>query len=651
MNVLLVNNNTEPKNWAALQAAIERAGYSVTPVHHSAIGAIDPRGYDFAILSGGWYYDDEVELLQKYAEELQFINTTPIPILGICVGMQLMHIAIDQAVPLMDGRQYGWEEIDVTIAGRMLFGFEEKINVFKNHDRAIIETDSQFEVLASVAGHTEIMLHKTKPLLGVQFHPEEGEINQAAIMLKTLVDALMRVASDTSVITDGTTDETWYRQLKPLMQEIGETFVALMPSDEKLHRQHDEFVASGYASLPNLYPEVPHAATLRASKTRLENLIHAVNNGEKVSARRDVYIERIKEMVGNIDMILAAKDGNAELFEKTNQIIYGLPNYSIFAAACAWVRRDAMKEHSGVSEQLRDQLLQLVPDIDGEVALLFPSDDVFQSVKELHFRSDGYVDRLFKNLHVPDDTVITSDIGDPITQGAINNIGSSFKLADSPTGLWAVLQSQRQVIRPAEYALTKEAFMGIISHEVGSHLLESTNGEKSTLRLLELGLDRYECGNEGRAFLREQIMYADMNDYIEQPSWWPTKASWEYRIAIHMIISLAVGLHGRRYNFAELYQLLTVLFRFWTVKRGQKIDENSIHQGAWSMAVRALKGTDGTGGAYLKDIVYLEGNIRCWQTAAAHPELVLYGDEGKFDIANPVHVQALTSLGILPKIF
>lgn len=193
MNVLLVNNDTEPENWEKLQKVVVAAGHAVTPIHNSAIGAIDPRGYDLAILSGGWYYEDEVELLKNYAEELQFIVSTPIPILGICVGMQLMHVAIDQAVPLLGERRYGWGDIDVNIAGQMLFGFSDKLSVFKNHDRGVIETDPQFEILASSHSNAEIVLHKTKPLLGVQFHPEEGEVDQAARMLQTLIDGLMRV--------------------------------------------------------------------------------------------------------------------------------------------------------------------------------------------------------------------------------------------------------------------------------------------------------------------------------------------------------------------------------------------------------------------------------------------------------------------------
>lgn len=192
MKVLLVNNDSD--TWNELQATATEAGYEVTPIHHSAIGAIDPRGYDIAILSGGWWYDDEVELLHNYAEELQFIKSAPIPILGICIGFQLMHVAMDQAVPLLDEPQHGIKTIDINVAGQMLFGFPPVMKVFKNHTRAVIETDPQFELLASSPGYAEITLHKKRPLLGVQFHPEsEPAMSERVTLLRALVDGLMKV--------------------------------------------------------------------------------------------------------------------------------------------------------------------------------------------------------------------------------------------------------------------------------------------------------------------------------------------------------------------------------------------------------------------------------------------------------------------------
>jgi hypothetical protein len=63
---------------------------------------------------------------------------------------------------------------------------------------------------------------------------------------------------------------------------------------------------------------------------------------------------------------------------------------------------------------------------------------------------------------------------------------------------------------------------------------------------------------------------------------------------------------------------------------------------------RVLKGTDGKGGAYLKDKIYLEGNVACWQAVCIRPEIIEEGDKGKFDtITNLRHIAILRSIGAL----
>jgi hypothetical protein len=177
------------------------------------------------------------------------------------------------------------------------------------------------------------------------------------------------------------------------------------------------------------------------------------------------------------------------------------------------------------------------------------------------------------------------------------------------------------------------------------------NGGRSKLRLLSLGLAGYEKGNEGRAQLREQIMLPTPEAYVSQ-IWHPAKASWQYRIAIHTVICLASGMGGETFGFRDIYRLLVALFNLWAAKNGNdmiKPGDEDLARGAYHMAVRALKGTSGRGGAYYKDIVYLEGNIRAWQLANEWPELILYGDLGKFNIGNREHVTMLQELGIIPK--
>lgn len=192
MNVLLVNNDTTAENWRELQAVCGALGFTITAAHHSELLTVDMSLFDLAILSGGWWYDDETELLREYAAELQFINTATLPVFGICIGMQLMHVALDQAVPLLDEEQGGFKEITVTERGQQLFGLSHTTTVFKNHTRGVAEADPNFDVLAYSPGHVEIIRHQTRPLIGVQFHPEsESSIEASKILLQKLIAPLV----------------------------------------------------------------------------------------------------------------------------------------------------------------------------------------------------------------------------------------------------------------------------------------------------------------------------------------------------------------------------------------------------------------------------------------------------------------------------
>lgn len=186
----MVNNDSD--TWDELQDVVRAAGHKITSVNHDQIHTVHAEYYDLAILSGGWWYTNQVDLLNEYADELQFIMVAPIPILGICIGMQLMHVALNQAVPLMDDPQSGDRLINVNEAGRELTGFSEKMIVHKNHTRAIYEIDPHFEILATSENNfTEMMRHRSKPLLGVQFHPEVGDEKECADIINKLINALM----------------------------------------------------------------------------------------------------------------------------------------------------------------------------------------------------------------------------------------------------------------------------------------------------------------------------------------------------------------------------------------------------------------------------------------------------------------------------
>lgn len=177
VNILLINNSST--TFGELEQTVIAAGHTITSITHKEIPNYTASDFDAAVLSGGWWYDDEVELLEQYAEELGFIRNCPIPLLGICIGMQLMHVAIDQAVPLLDEPQQGYKSIASTALGAQV-GLPPSMLVYKLHTRGILEADPSFTVLATSPGHIEIIRHTTRPMLGVQFHPEVNDTLEGA---------------------------------------------------------------------------------------------------------------------------------------------------------------------------------------------------------------------------------------------------------------------------------------------------------------------------------------------------------------------------------------------------------------------------------------------------------------------------------------
>lgn len=448
-------------------------------------------------------------------------------------------------------------------------------------------------------------------------------------------------------------DQRWFDGLRSVddnSQVVGlsrELFTVLGPSHRTLERYRKVYERIPFN--PDLYPTdfgVPDVEALKKPLQQLKDLRQTIADTEVNTAIRQAYMMKIDEVLLQNDILIAAVNRDSAGFLAANQAIYGLPDRAIFTATCAWIRRHARGYMNSTSHSVAEaaaQVLESVPRIGGSAKRLVPRNAVFRRVQATHSRPDGYFSQLFGDTPLPE--YVTAKEGDPVVKMAIKAIGLDYALADSSDELWGVVHHRNQVVRPAGYNLPLADFKGIVAHEVGSHLLERGNGQRQPLRLLEVGLDRYEAGNEGRAFLREQIMYASPYDMLQQ-------SGWEYICLKHVAISLASGLHRSPYDFQELYETLyPVCLLFQTIRRPDNpvYAQTIARDETWHLLVRVLKGTDGFGGAYLKDIVYLEGNVKAWQMAAINPAYILYGDNGKFDISRAEHRKLLASFGIKPE--
>lgn len=442
-------------------------------------------------------------------------------------------------------------------------------------------------------------------------------------------------------------DLRWFELLRELDNRtalIGlsqELFTTLGPLHDELERLRE--VYSHVPFNPDLRPRHVDVKALKGPLQQLEQLRQRIENEEPSAAIRQAYVAKIEEAVLHNRILIAAATHDSANFDALNLQLYGAPDKQIFAASCAWLRQYARQYANSTSPHLKTaakRVLNATPKLLGTPRVIIPRNKVFRRIKAIHNRAGGYFEQLLGPAVLPD--IVTPKHGDRALRTAIKAVGADYQIADSSDELWGVIHHAKQVVRPPDYKLPRAEFVGIIAHEVGSHLLERHNGQRLPLRLAEIGLDRYEQGNEGRAFLREQIVYDSPYDMLQQPGW-------EYIVLKHFAISLAFGHYRQRHTFRQVYETVQPICRFFQTLRRPDDPAHAAaaadHE-AWQLCVRVLKGTDGQGGAYLKDIVYLEGNVRAWRCAARNPAIIQFGDSGKFDIANPRHLRLLGDLGV-----
>ena len=98
-----------------------------------------------------------------------------LPVLGICYGMQLMAHLLGGRVVRGAEREYGLAHIRIMRADGILTGFEKDapIPVWMSHGDLINELPRGFvSVARSENSPVAVIRHESKPLFGVQFHPE-----------------------------------------------------------------------------------------------------------------------------------------------------------------------------------------------------------------------------------------------------------------------------------------------------------------------------------------------------------------------------------------------------------------------------------------------------------------------------------------------
>lgn len=426
------------------------------------------------------------------------------------------------------------------------------------------------------------------------------------------------------------------------------TFEQLNVGKGRLKAAEQSFVESGFTLDVDLRanPEDIDLHEVNAREERLKKFKHELLSDESIpSDLVQAYRWAVNERIANLHIIEASAVGNMRAFRGWNEFIYGEPDPAVYSAALDWICNDAealTDSDNPLLAAAAQKVIERFGEQRGDRSLLVPDTEVFQAIRADHFRPFGYYALLLDGTTLPKNQKITPANGDVSLKHVVAvNLQSNYDIVDAPGVTWSVAHAAGQVRRPSNHNMEYERYVGLgLGHEVGSHLLETVNGQRGPVRLASIGLDRTDLGNEGRAIIREAVMYETFEDFAKL-------LRWRDIVRRHIAVSIGEGVgENRPQGFSETYTALNTIDTMYALREGKP---EKAHSRSWNLTTDVMMGTDGKGGANLRRKVYLEGLIASWRTAKARgPKAIAEGDLAKSDINNPRHIKFLQDNGVLP---
>ncbi len=148
----------------------------------SSIEEILEKEPDGLILSGG-------PTLERAGNCSLYVKELDLPILGICLGHQVMAKAYGGEVSTGAAGGYAAVEIEVIEENDILKGIGPRTKVWASHADEVRSLPPDFIKLArSGICEVEAMKHRTKPLYGVQWHPEVSHTERGNDLLRNFFE-------------------------------------------------------------------------------------------------------------------------------------------------------------------------------------------------------------------------------------------------------------------------------------------------------------------------------------------------------------------------------------------------------------------------------------------------------------------------------
>lgn len=111
--------------------------------------------------------------VERSGNSTQYVKELDYPVLGICLGHQVMAQAYGGEIGSAGSESYAQIQIDILDEDDIFKGLGPQMEVWASHKDEVCQLPPEFNLLASSSiCQIEAMKHQNKPLYGIQFHPE-----------------------------------------------------------------------------------------------------------------------------------------------------------------------------------------------------------------------------------------------------------------------------------------------------------------------------------------------------------------------------------------------------------------------------------------------------------------------------------------------
>ncbi len=179
MKIVVVNNYKEPNQADRAVLNIEKCtGQPVEKIDckepdlHSKVVESGP---DLVVLTGSSALLSKPRTRELFQPEIDLVRNAKFPVLGICYGHQIIGSAFGTPTRDLGQMLRRYEKVSIVLNHPLFEGLPSDVVVAESHRQELTKVPDEFQHLAqSTTSKVEAIAHRSKPIYGVQFHPERS---------------------------------------------------------------------------------------------------------------------------------------------------------------------------------------------------------------------------------------------------------------------------------------------------------------------------------------------------------------------------------------------------------------------------------------------------------------------------------------------